>query len=134
MKFKDITKRNFNPKDWLSRTNKSSLYVPAYAVDVNNLGDDVDQLYSNFKTATGAFTAGTGATGGFSISDTDVDSDTKLVATITDVVSVSSGWPVLASAIPGSDTISVVFTNFDSNTPLNGATVEVTYFINKELS
>lgn len=134
MKFKEIKKSNWPPIRFLNRTSKRDLAQPAFAVDLNKLSDDVDRIYSNIKSATGAFTAGTGATGGFSISDTDVDSDTKVVATITNVSSVSSGYPVLASAIPGSNTINIVCTNFDSNTPLEGATVEINYFIDKELS
>lgn len=133
MKFKNITKRNWTPIDFLSRTSKKDLSQPAFAVDLNKVGDDVARIYSNFKSAEGSCTAGTGATAGFSISDTEVDSDTKIVMTISEV-SASSGYPVLASAVPGDETIDVVVTNYDSNTPLEGAIIGVDYFINKELS
>lgn len=132
-KFKNITKRNWTPIDFLSRTKKKDLSQPAFAVDLNKLGDDVAQVYSNFRSAEGSCTAGTGATAGFSISDSDVSSDSKVVMTISEV-SASSGYPILASAVPGDGTINVVVTNFDSNTPLEGATIGVDYFINKELS
>lgn len=134
MKFKDITKRNFNPKDWLSRTNQVSLYVPAFAVDVNDLSDDVSQLYSNFKSATGTCTAVSGTTGSFTVTDSDVVTGTKLVMTVTDVESAASGYPYVASAKPQDGTIIVTVGNAIRDVALNVANMEVTYFINKELS
>lgn len=133
MKFKKITKRNWTPIDFLSRTNKKNLSQPAYAVDLNKAGDDIARIYSNFKSAEGSCTAAAGATAGFSISDSEVNSDTKIIMTISEV-SASSGYPVLASAVPGDGTIDVVVTNYDSSAALNGATIGVDYFINKELS
>lgn len=133
MKSNSVTNKNFNPKDWMGTKNQTNTYAPAYAYDYNRLRDDVSRLYSNFKSATsGAFTAATGATASFSISDSDVDSDTKIVMTVTSA-DTSAGYPVVASAIPSSDSITVTIGNVvDSN--LDVTDLEVNYFIDKELS
>lgn len=136
MKFKEITKRNFPPIDWGNRKSQRNLSVPAYADDVNKVGGDVGQIYSNFRTDSfGGFTAATGATAAVSVIDSDVTTDTKVIGITIHNVSASSGYPFVAG-ISKDDAGSFMMTigNAVADTPLDVSSFDVDYLIDKELS
>lgn len=135
MKFKDITKRNWTPTDFMNRTNQGNFPYPAFADDLNKVGDDVARIYNNFKTASlGGFTAATGATAGVYVSDEDVDTDMKIVGLSVHNVTASSGHPTVASIRKKSTGygFDLIVTNaLPGNLDVSG--LDIDYIIGKEL-